>query len=202
MAKTRQQESPAIQPLEQCGRRSSRRQRIRSRPRRGYRRWNSRLYRAAERRRLAAEGNKGSTITRKRTAHQARFARSQSSRSAPAGSIRKTRAAGIALAIEDAIYQWRLQRFRPIIMTTMAGPLGALPIAFGRGWRRGAPSTGHCSRWRTALAIAHPLHHAGHLILPAWLSTKAHRQDSCGVTGERRARARRSAAGMRPRSFV
>jgi hypothetical protein len=133
MAKTRQQESPAIQPLEQCGRRSSRRQRIRSRPRRGYRRWNSRLYRAAERRRLAAEGNKGSTITRKRTAHQARFARSQSSRSAPAGSIRKTRAAGIALAIEDAIYQWLSPAFQANHNDHNGCPPGTLPIALGKG---------------------------------------------------------------------
>jgi HAE1 family hydrophobic/amphiphilic exporter-1 len=34
---------------------------------------------------------------------------------------------------EDAIYQGCLQRFRPIMMTTMAALLGALPIAFGRG---------------------------------------------------------------------
>ena len=34
---------------------------------------------------------------------------------------------------EDAIYQGCLQRFRPIMMTTMAALLGALPVAFGRG---------------------------------------------------------------------
>ena len=34
---------------------------------------------------------------------------------------------------EDAIYQGCLQRFRPIMMTTMAALLGAIPIAFGRG---------------------------------------------------------------------
>jgi hydrophobe/amphiphile efflux-1 (HAE1) family protein len=34
---------------------------------------------------------------------------------------------------EDAIYLGCLQRFRPIMMTTMAALLGALPIAFGRG---------------------------------------------------------------------
>jgi HAE1 family hydrophobic/amphiphilic exporter-1 len=33
----------------------------------------------------------------------------------------------------DAIYQGCLQRFRPIMMTTMAALLGALPIAFGSG---------------------------------------------------------------------
>jgi hydrophobe/amphiphile efflux-1 (HAE1) family protein len=34
---------------------------------------------------------------------------------------------------EDAIYRGCLQRFRPIMMTTMAALLGALPIAFGSG---------------------------------------------------------------------
>jgi hydrophobe/amphiphile efflux-1 (HAE1) family protein len=34
---------------------------------------------------------------------------------------------------EDAIYQGCLQRFRPIMMTTMAALLGALPIALGTG---------------------------------------------------------------------
>jgi hydrophobe/amphiphile efflux-1 (HAE1) family protein len=37
------------------------------------------------------------------------------------------------LTPEDAIYQGCLQRFRPIMMTTMAALLGAVPIAFGRG---------------------------------------------------------------------
>ena len=34
---------------------------------------------------------------------------------------------------EDAIYQGCLQRFRPIMMTTMAALLGAIPVAFGGG---------------------------------------------------------------------
>jgi HAE1 family hydrophobic/amphiphilic exporter-1 len=34
---------------------------------------------------------------------------------------------------EEAIYEGCLQRFRPIMMTTMAALLGALPIAFGGG---------------------------------------------------------------------
>ena len=33
----------------------------------------------------------------------------------------------------DAIYQACLLRFRPIMMTTMAALLGAVPLAFGRG---------------------------------------------------------------------
>jgi multidrug efflux pump subunit AcrB len=36
-------------------------------------------------------------------------------------------------APEDAVYQGCLQRFRPIMMTTMAALLGAIPIAFGSG---------------------------------------------------------------------
>jgi multidrug efflux pump len=34
---------------------------------------------------------------------------------------------------EEAIYQASLLRFRPIMMTTMAALLGALPLALGRG---------------------------------------------------------------------
>jgi multidrug efflux pump len=34
---------------------------------------------------------------------------------------------------EDAIYSASLLRFRPIMMTTMAAMLGALPLAFGHG---------------------------------------------------------------------
>ena len=34
---------------------------------------------------------------------------------------------------EDAIFEGCLQRFRPIMMTTMAALLGTLPIAFGTG---------------------------------------------------------------------
>jgi hydrophobe/amphiphile efflux-1 (HAE1) family protein len=38
-----------------------------------------------------------------------------------------------AMKAEQAIYQGCLQRFRPIMMTTMAALLGAAPIALGRG---------------------------------------------------------------------
>jgi multidrug efflux pump subunit AcrB len=38
-----------------------------------------------------------------------------------------------AMKPEQAIYQGCLQRFRPIMMTTMAALLGAAPIALGRG---------------------------------------------------------------------
>ena len=45
-----------------------------------------------------------------------------------------------------------LLRFRPILMTTMAALLGALPLALGHGHRLGtAPSAGHRHRRRTDL---------------------------------------------------
>jgi hydrophobe/amphiphile efflux-1 (HAE1) family protein len=40
---------------------------------------------------------------------------------------------GNAMSPEEAIYQACLLRFRPIMMTTMAALLGALPLALGRG---------------------------------------------------------------------
>jgi multidrug efflux pump len=39
----------------------------------------------------------------------------------------------LALSSQDAIYQACLMRFRPIMMTTMAALLGALPLAIGLG---------------------------------------------------------------------
>jgi HAE1 family hydrophobic/amphiphilic exporter-1 len=40
---------------------------------------------------------------------------------------------GSGMSPETAVYQGCLQRFRPIMMTTMAALLGALPVAFGSG---------------------------------------------------------------------
>jgi multidrug efflux pump len=37
------------------------------------------------------------------------------------------------MASKDAIFQACLLRFRPILMTTMAAMLGAMPLALGRG---------------------------------------------------------------------
>ena len=66
---------------------------------------------------------------------------------------------------EEAIYQACLLRFRPIMMTTMAALLGALPLALGHGvgseLRR---PLGHLHRRRADLQPdTHPLHDTGHL---------------------------------------
>ena len=68
---------------------------------------------------------------------------------------------------EDAIYQACLLRFRPIMMTTMAALLGALPLALGTGRRlRTAPAVGNRHRRRPDLqSVAHALHDAGDLSL-------------------------------------
>ena len=66
-----------------------------------------------------------------------------------------------------SIYQACLLRFRPIMMTTMAALLGALPLALQRG-------TGSELRRPLGIAIVgglllsqyHPLHHPGRLSLP------------------------------------
>ncbi len=69
---------------------------------------------------------------------------------------------------EDAIFEGCLQRFRPIMMTTMAALLGTLPIAFGTG-------AGGEARRPLGIAVvgglvvsqlADALHHAGNLRLP------------------------------------
>ena len=68
----------------------------------------------------------------------------------------------------DAIYQACLLRFRPILMTTLAAMLGAMPLVLGRG-------TGSELRRPLGIAIvgglcvepgADPLHHPGGLSLP------------------------------------
>ena len=47
--------------------------------------------------------------------------------------MRSRRSAPTASSPRDAIYEASLLRFRPIMMTTMAAMLGALPLAFGTG---------------------------------------------------------------------
>ncbi|MGT2433879.1 efflux RND transporter permease subunit [Cupriavidus basilensis] len=65
----------------------------------------------------------------------------------------------------DAIFHACVLRFRPILMTTMAALLGALPLAL-RPWRRcgTAHAAGHLHRRRAAgQPDPHALHHAGGL---------------------------------------
>ncbi len=66
---------------------------------------------------------------------------------------------------QDAIYQASLLRFRPIMMTTMAALLGAVPLALGIGNRGGAAAAARDrDRRRPARQpTADPLHDAGHL---------------------------------------
>jgi len=57
----------------------------------------------------------------------------------------------LGLSSRDAVYQACLKRFRPIIMTTVAAMLGALPLAVGFGGalncaaRSAFRSSGDCS---------------------------------------------------------
>ncbi len=68
---------------------------------------------------------------------------------------------------EEAIYQACLLRFRPIMMTTMAALLGAVPLAFGSGigseLRQAARHLHH--RRPAGQPGAHAVHDAGHLSL-------------------------------------
>ena len=68
---------------------------------------------------------------------------------------------------EESIYQACLLRFRPIMMTTAAALLGALPLALenGTGSELRRPLGISIVGGLVALAISHPLHHAGNLSL-------------------------------------
>ena len=68
----------------------------------------------------------------------------------------------------DAIYEACLLRFRPILMTTMAALLGALPLALGTAYGLGtAPAAGHHHHRRPdRQPVADAVHDAGGLSLP------------------------------------
>ena len=72
------------------------------------------------------------------------------------------------LTPEVAIHEACLLRFRPILMTTMAAMLGALPMALGHRRGRGdAAAAGHCGGRRPAgQPVADALHDAGDLHRP------------------------------------
>ena len=71
----------------------------------------------------------------------------------------------LGLSSREAIYQACLKRFRPIMMTTLAAMLGAIPLAVGL--RRGlgvAPPARHFDRRRAdRQPVADPVHDTGHL---------------------------------------
>ena len=68
------------------------------------------------------------------------------------------------MAPEEAIHQAALLRFRPIMMTTMAALLGALPLALGTGPARSCAGRSDRDRRRPAgVAVPDALHDAGGL---------------------------------------
>ena len=76
----------------------------------------------------------------------------------------------VAQGVKDdqAIHDASMERFRPIMMTTLAALMGALPIALGYG-ADGVitPAAGTRGGRRTdRFAVHHPLRHSGHLSLP------------------------------------
>ena len=91
----------------------------------------------------------------------------------------------------DAIYEACVLRFRPIMMTTMAAILGALPLALQfRQWRRSAPSARHRHRRRADRQPgADALHDAGRLPL----SGQLRRMGRAALARAARAHLRRSA---------
>ena len=69
---------------------------------------------------------------------------------------------------QEAIRTACLLRFRPIMMTTLAALMGALPIALGLGRRcRIAPAAGTCRGWGVVILPGHhAFHYARDLSLP------------------------------------
>ena len=95
----------------------------------------------------------------------------------------------------DAIFEAGLLRFRPILMTTMAAMLGALPLALGTGHRVGiAASARNHHHWRPALQPdAYPLHDACGLSLlrpAAAMASKAAGTAASALPGRRAHRLR------------
>ncbi len=90
----------------------------------------------------------------------------------------------------EAIHQACLLRFRPIMMTTMAALLGAVPLALGTDRLGAAAAAGHHDRRRAALQpAADAVHDAGDLpvLRRAWPRRSALRQraDASSRRGQR-----------------
>ena len=73
---------------------------------------------------------------------------------------------------DQAIHDASMERFRPIMMTTMAALLGALPIASGLwcGWRFSQATRIGCHRRAGCVATHYAVRHAGHLLVPGRIS--------------------------------
>ena len=97
------------------------------------------------------------------------------------------------LSSREAIYQACLMRFRPIMMTTFAAILGALPLALGLR-HRVAPIAGHLDRRRPDREPgADALHDAGRLSLSGPLPPVV--QEALAALVSRHGRRPRSAYG-------
>ena len=94
------------------------------------------------------------------------------------------------MAPREAIYQACLLRFRPILMTTMAALLGALPLMLG--WGVGSELRHPLGITMVGGLICQPgadaVHHAGDL--PRLRPARAARRDRRGAQDERAAAAR------------
>jgi HAE1 family hydrophobic/amphiphilic exporter-1 len=77
-------------------------------------------------------------------------------------------------AAEQAIHDASMDRFRPILMTTLAAVFGALPIALGYGADGSSrrPLGLGCCWGARSFAVHHALHHACDLPLPRTVSGK------------------------------
>ena len=99
---------------------------------------------------------------------------------------------GENLAPEEAIFSAAMLRFRPIMMTTFAAILGALPLAIGLG--QGAalrqPLGSHHHRRAGREPGAHPLHHAGGLSVAGPAGGQPARGGPCGAARRQRHRGR------------
>ena len=74
---------------------------------------------------------------------------------------------------EKAIHEASMDRFRPILMTTMAAIMGAVPIAMGFGADGEAPAAGSGHRRRVDREpVHHALRHAGDLSVSGSLQEK------------------------------
>ena len=93
-------------------------------------------------------------------------------------------------AADKAIHDASMDRFRPILMTTLAAVFGALPIALGYGADGSSrrPAGTGCSRRAGRFTVHHALHYAGDLSLPREISGRLPRSVCVLSLGSRASR--------------